>query len=88
MYAMNTAEPDVEEALRAELSTMKRRYEKLEGLMQRLVGLVQRDSPATLLEFMERGEQRRPFEGKERGEQQHGAARERTNVSGRTACNR
>ena len=38
-----------------ELRALEVRYGKLEGLIQRLVGLVQRDCPATLMEFMERG---------------------------------
>ena len=38
-----------------ELRALEVRYGKLEGLIQRLVGLVQRDCPALLLEFMERG---------------------------------
>ena len=38
-----------------ELRSLEVRYSKLEGLIQRLVGLVQRDCPATLMEFMERG---------------------------------
>ena len=35
-----------------ELRALEVRYGKLEGLIQRLVGLVQRDCPALLLEFM------------------------------------
>ena len=37
-----------------ELRALEVRYGRLEGLIQRLVGLVQRDCPATLMEFMER----------------------------------
>ena len=43
-----------EAVLSHELRALETRYAKLEGLIQRLVGLVQRDCPATLMEFMER----------------------------------
>ena len=44
-----------QDVLCSELRALEVRYGKLEGLIQRLVGLVQRDCPATLMEFMERG---------------------------------
>ena len=41
-----------QDVLCSELRALEVRYGKLEGLIQRLVGLVQRDCPALLLEFM------------------------------------
>ena len=50
------ADEVAETVLCHELHVLETRYAKLEGLIQRLVELVQRDCPGTLMEFMERGQ--------------------------------